>query len=81
MSATGWWALLKVVGTMHRLLYRASRGGLARCVRGAPVLLLTTTGRRSGRSRTWPVCYLPAGDGDLILVASAAGAPRHPGGT
>jgi F420H(2)-dependent quinone reductase len=79
MSAIGRSVLLKALGAMHRLLYRTSCGGLARCVRGAPVLLLTTTGRRSGQSRTWPVCYLPAGDGDLILVASAAGAPRHPG--
>jgi deazaflavin-dependent oxidoreductase (nitroreductase family) len=77
--ASGLYAMLKALGTLHRLLYRASRGRLARVVRGAPVLLLTTTGCRSGRSRTWPVCYLPAGDGDVIVVASAGGAPRHPG--
>jgi F420H(2)-dependent quinone reductase len=78
-GARGSYALLKVLGTMHCLLYRASRGRLARCVRGAPVLLLTTTGCRSGRSRTWPVCYLSVDNGDVIIVASAGGAPRHPG--
>jgi deazaflavin-dependent oxidoreductase (nitroreductase family) len=40
--------------------------------------LLTTTGARSGRSHTVPVGVVPDGD-TLLLVASAAGAPRHPG--
>jgi deazaflavin-dependent oxidoreductase (nitroreductase family) len=51
--------------------YRATAGsdGLA---------LLTTTGARTGRSHTVPVGYVPDGD-RLLLVASAGGAPRHPG--
>jgi deazaflavin-dependent oxidoreductase (nitroreductase family) len=43
----------------------------------APILLLTTTGRRSGRERTTPVLYLEDG-GRFVIVASLAGAPRHP---
>jgi deazaflavin-dependent oxidoreductase (nitroreductase family) len=78
---TAWPAIprlvLRVLGTLHRLLFHASGGRLGCTVRGGPVLLLTTTGRESGRSRTWPVCCLPIGD-DLVLVASAAGAPRQP---
>ncbi len=45
---------------------------------GVPVALLTTRGRRSGREYTWPVCYLPEGEG-FLLVASAGGNPRNPG--
>ena len=47
-------------------------------LRGGPVLLLTTTGRKTGQERTWPLCYLPASGDELVLVASAGGAPRHP---
>ncbi len=62
---------------LHRGLYRASGGRLGGAVRGVPVALLTTRGRRSGRAYTWPVCYLPEGEG-VLLVASAGGNPRHP---
>ena len=44
---------------------------------GHPVLLLTTTGQRSGRPRRTPVQYELI-DGDLILVAAAGGAPEPP---
>jgi deazaflavin-dependent oxidoreductase (nitroreductase family) len=44
---------------------------------GRPMLLLTTTGARTGRRRTTPMMYVR--DGDRVLVfASNAGAPRHP---
>ena len=42
-----------------------------------PLLLLTTTGARSGEPRTAPMMYIPDG-GRLLVVASAAGATRHP---
>lgn len=45
--------------------------------RGAPVLLLTTTGRKSGRKIIKPLIYQPYGD-DYLVVASRGGAPRHP---
>jgi deazaflavin-dependent oxidoreductase (nitroreductase family) len=70
--------VLRLIGTLHRLAYCATGGWLGRTVQGGPVLLLTTVGRRSGRPRTWPLCYVQEGD-RLILVASAGGAPRHPG--
>ena len=69
---------LKVIGTLHRLLYRCSGGRIGGTLRGGPVLLLTTTGRKTGQERTWPLCYLPASGDELVLVASAGGAPRHP---
>jgi F420H(2)-dependent quinone reductase len=70
-------AMLKVIGTLHRLLYRCSSGRMGTTLRGAPVLLLTTTGRNSGQERTWPICYLRAGD-EIVVVASGGGAMRHP---
>jgi deazaflavin-dependent oxidoreductase (nitroreductase family) len=42
-----------------------------------PLLLLTTTGAKSGQHRTVPLVYLPDGD-RLIVFASKGGAPTHP---
>jgi deazaflavin-dependent oxidoreductase (nitroreductase family) len=44
---------------------------------GAPVLLLTTLGRKSGRRRTLPLIYLEEGK-QLMVVASQGGVPTHP---
>ena len=43
----------------------------------APVLLLTTTGRKSGKQRTLPLLYLEDG-GRYVVIASVGGAPKHP---
>ena len=58
-------------------LYRRSGGRVGGTMKGAPVLLLTTTGRRSGRPWTNPVIYRPDGDG-WVVIASNGGRPRHP---
>ncbi len=72
-------AMMRVVSSLNTLVYRGSGGRLmGRFPSGAPVCLLTTTGRRSGRRRTVPLLFLSEGD-DLIVVASQGGAPRHPG--
>jgi deazaflavin-dependent oxidoreductase (nitroreductase family) len=42
-----------------------------------PLLLLTTTGAKSGQRYTTPMMYIPNGDG-LIVIASNVGAPKHP---
>ncbi|HEY2596682.1 MAG TPA: nitroreductase family deazaflavin-dependent oxidoreductase [Chloroflexota bacterium] len=44
---------------------------------GVPVLILTTTGRRTGRQRSTPLIYGRDGDAYLV-VASQGGAPTHP---
>lgn len=44
---------------------------------GSPVLLLITTGRKSGRERTVPLLYLRDGE-DLVVVGSNGGAATHP---
>jgi len=65
----------------HAALYRASGGRLGgRLRKGAPVLLLTTTGRKTGRRRTTPLLYVEEGD-RYVVVASAGGLHRIPPGT
>lgn len=56
---------------------RASGGKVGGAVKGLPVLLLTTTGRKTGQTRAWPVGYLVDGD-HLLVSASANGQPAHP---
>jgi deazaflavin-dependent oxidoreductase (nitroreductase family) len=65
------------MGRSHRGLYRLSRGRLLGRVAGMPVLLLTTTGRRSGRQRTTPLTYFELGD-ELAIVASNGGEDTPP---
>lgn len=64
-------------GALHRVLYRASRGRAGGRVWGLPVVLLTTTGRRSGKKRTVPLCSLRDG-GDVVVIASYGGLDRPP---
>jgi deazaflavin-dependent oxidoreductase (nitroreductase family) len=58
----------------HAALYK--RFGLVRRIGNAPILLLTTTGRKSGQPRTVPLMYVPAEE--PVLVASNGGNPAHP---
>jgi deazaflavin-dependent oxidoreductase (nitroreductase family) len=57
--------------------FRAQRGQSDGPMAGRPLLLLTTTGARSGQARTTPMMYIPDGD-RLLVIASNAGAPAHP---
>src|ERR1019366_1605109 len=57
--------------------FRANEGKIGGQFEGAPLLLLTTTGAKSGRHHTTPVMYLPHGD-RLVVFASKAGAPTNP---
>jgi deazaflavin-dependent oxidoreductase (nitroreductase family) len=70
------WAL-RAVGRFNVPLYRASRGRIGGRVGRAPVLLLTTTGRKSGQPRTAPVLYLPDGE-RLVVIGSNAGNVKPP---
>jgi deazaflavin-dependent oxidoreductase (nitroreductase family) len=51
---------------LDRALYRLTRGKLTSTAGAAPVMLLTTTGRRSGRPRTTPVMYVRNGNGFVV---------------
>ncbi|MGV0634775.1 nitroreductase family deazaflavin-dependent oxidoreductase [Mycolicibacillus trivialis] len=57
--------------------FRSRGGKLGSPFEGAPVLLLTTTGAKSGRQRTSPMMYLPDGD-RIIVFASNEGKDTHP---
>jgi deazaflavin-dependent oxidoreductase (nitroreductase family) len=58
--------------------FRANKGAVGGGFAGAPIVLLHTTGARSGSARVNPLVSLPGDDGTLYVFASAAGAPRHP---
>jgi deazaflavin-dependent oxidoreductase (nitroreductase family) len=58
-------------------LYRRSGGKIGGKMFGAPVLLLTTTGRKSGRSWTVPLMYQTDGH-RWVIIASNGGSARHP---
>jgi len=58
--------------------FRANGGKLGGGFEGRPVLLLTTTGRKSGDPRTAPMMYLREEDGHLYVFASKGGAPTDP---
>jgi deazaflavin-dependent oxidoreductase (nitroreductase family) len=57
--------------------FRANRGQVGGPFEGGRLLLLTTTGARTGRPHTTPLGYLPDGVRRLI-IASAGGSPAHP---
>jgi deazaflavin-dependent oxidoreductase (nitroreductase family) len=61
----------------HVRRYRETDGEVGYIWNGAPTLLLTTTGRRTGLSRTTPLIFARDGD-DYLVVASRGGAPVHP---
>lgn len=61
----------------HTFLYRCSRGAIGGRLFGNSVLLLTTIGRKTAKPRTRPLIYHQAGS-DWIVVASNAGAQKHP---
>jgi deazaflavin-dependent oxidoreductase (nitroreductase family) len=67
----------RFVSGSHEFWYRLTGGWVGGNMFGRPVLLLTTTGRKSGRSRTTPLIYVADGD-DLVVVASNGGAARDP---
>ncbi len=68
---------LRSLGRINVPLYRLTRGRLMGSVGKAPVLLLTTTGRRSGQPRIAPVVYLEDGE-RLIVIGSNAGNANAP---
>ena len=57
--------------------FRANGGKVGGRFEGRPMLLLTTTGAKSGRQHTTPLVYLADGD-RWVVFASKGGAPSHP---
>ena len=59
----------------HARAYRLTGGLIGHHSGNGPMLLLTTTGRKSGQARTTPLLYMPDGD-DYIVVGSNGGRPE-----
>ncbi len=57
--------------------FRANEGKVGRHFENMTLLLLHTTGAKSGKARINPVVYLENGD-ELVIIASKGGAPTHP---
>jgi deazaflavin-dependent oxidoreductase (nitroreductase family) len=68
---------IRAVSGLHTALYRATRGRVGRRLARHAMLLLTTTGRHSGRQHTVPLLYLRV-KSDLVVIASYGGHPQHP---
>lgn len=78
-TAVGRWLARSVAARLDPVIYRLSGGRFTTTiVPSLPMLVLTTTGRRTGRPRSVQLAYLRDGD-DLVVVASNFGEPRHPG--
>lgn len=70
---------IAVASRVHTALYRVLGGaGVTGHYGRAPVLLLSTVGRRTGRRRTTPMIFARDGDA-FVMIASNGGAARHPG--
>lgn len=70
--------LIKFWVRVHCTFYRLTNGRVGGKVGESPILLLTTVGRKTGTRRTTPVIFLSTGR-SYVVVASLAGADRHPG--
>ena len=69
----------KLYGDEHVRVYRETGGKVGHAwKKGAKILLLTTTGRKTGEPRTTPLIYETDGD-RYIIIASQGGAPEDPG--
>jgi deazaflavin-dependent oxidoreductase (nitroreductase family) len=68
---------LALVGAEHVRRYRETDGEVGYIWNGVPILLLTTTGRKTGEARTSALIHGRDRD-DYLVVASMGGAPDHP---
>ena len=68
---------LKLVLSIYIFLYRLTSGAIGGQMAGLKVLLLTTTGRKTGQLRTTPLGYFKQ-DNNFVIIASNGGADRNP---
>ena len=79
-STAGAWVFQRTLYRVDRPLHRWSDGRLTvpGLLTGLPVIMLTTTGAKSGLPRTMPVAGIPYGD-DLVIVGTNYGQEHTPG--
>src|SRR4051794_24930136 len=57
--------------------FRSNGGEVTGMFAGAPIVLITTTGAKSGERRTTPIVYTTDGD-NIVIIASKGGSPTSP---
>jgi deazaflavin-dependent oxidoreductase (nitroreductase family) len=68
---------ISLLGDEHVRVYRETNGETGYIWNGAPILILTTKGRRSGQPRVIPIIFTPYKD-SWVIIASKGGSPTHP---
>jgi deazaflavin-dependent oxidoreductase (nitroreductase family) len=68
---------ISLLGEKHVKVYRETNGEQGYLWNGVPILLLTTTGRKSGEPRTIPIIFTPYKN-SFVIIASKGGSPEHP---
>lgn len=63
---------------VHILLYRLTNGTFGSKVQGLPILILTSTGRKTGKARSTPLGYF-IHEGGYVITGSNSGRKSHPG--
>jgi deazaflavin-dependent oxidoreductase (nitroreductase family) len=77
----GAWVLARLLPPLDRVIHRTSGGRTSapKLLTGLSVLMVTTTGRRSGRQRVTALIAAPVGSDDLALLGTRFGQPGTPG--
>jgi F420H(2)-dependent quinone reductase len=70
-------AFIKLFWQLHLKIYLWSKGRLVNLIRGLPILVLTTKGKKTGLTRQNALMYLPYGK-DFVVIASNLGDEKHP---
>lgn len=68
---------ISLLGEKHVKVYQETNGEQGYLWNGVPILLLTTTGRKSGQPRTIPIIFTPYKN-SFVIIASKGGSPEHP---
>jgi len=71
-----WWFWERFTD-VHTVVYKASHGRIGGSYSGAPIVLVESVGRKSGKHRTHPLICQADGD-NLVVVASKGGVDKHP---
>lgn len=68
---------IRFFSALNRGWYKVTGGRIGGKFHGAPLVLLTTTGRKTGKERTWPLLSIKQGD-SYLFAASYGGHDEHP---
>jgi deazaflavin-dependent oxidoreductase (nitroreductase family) len=71
------WRFWEVGTSGHSAIYRLTKGKIGGSYQGAPVALVDSVGRKSGKRRTHPLLCSEDGE-NLVIVASKGGVEKHP---